>query len=93
MIEGGRPLTFAQQPCGFDGIAMDSWRHPLDRDRSSQFGVFGAVDFAHAAGTETGQNVEATDRGARQVLRRSRRSPDSIVYVRHGEAESPLAKH
>ena len=61
MIQGGEELGFATEASDTIRIVRERYGHDLERDFPSELGVFRAIDFAHAAAAEQGDDLVAAE--------------------------------
>ncbi len=79
MIERREHLCFAAKPREPIGIAGQQVRQHLQRDLAVQFRIAGAVDLAHAAGADGGNNLVWAQPGPG-----SKRHKEWSEYMPHG---------
>ncbi len=89
MIERRQEIGFAREARQALGIAGEERRQNLERDVARQLAVAGAVDFAHPAGADQGDDLVGAEAGAGRQTHRSLeiiRSAKLMSYVRRSPA-------
>ncbi len=65
MVQRGQQVRFAPEPRQTVGVGGDGFRQDLHRDVTPESRVARAVDLAHAAGPDGGEDLEGADGRAR----------------------------
>jgi hypothetical protein len=64
VVERGEHLRFALEARHAVGVVGEDVRQNFQRHVATQLGVAGAIDFAHTACADLGQNLISSDAGA-----------------------------